>query len=160
MNVSRAFGLVIVLAAVACSDSDEEPAAVASLDACAMLPSATVAEKLDVSAPIEAGPDNGTFLGELVGTCGYTWGDGTHRLSFTIERDDDNRYMQRFRTRGIPLTTPVSGVGEAAFVRADGALVWTFDDERMYVLLGQLGSPMTPVPHEKLVAIATSIRRP
>lgn len=154
---------IFLLACSGSSDGSPSPSDTGDIDpvdACALLPSATVSDVLQVEETITAAPDNGTFIGEFAGTCGYTWGDGTHRLSFTVEFDPGNEYLDRYREFGLPLTTPVTGVGEVAFLRADGALVWGYDDQRLYVLLGQRGGATMPIEQAPLVELAQTITRP
>ncbi|MCB9621279.1 MAG: hypothetical protein H6724_17695 [Sandaracinus sp.] len=163
MNVRNAGLLLALVASLGCSNetsssspSSEEPG---SVDACALLSRETVATELEVDETLEVGADNGTFVGEYLGTCGYTWAGGSSRLALTIEADPGNRYLDRYRESGLPFTEPVEDLGAAAFVRSDGAVSWGYDDQRIYVLYGET-APATPMAAETLAALARTITRP
>ncbi|MCB9601018.1 MAG: hypothetical protein H6721_17935 [Sandaracinus sp.] len=162
MNVRNAGLLLALVVSLGCSNetsssspSSEEPG---SVDACALLSRETIAAELEVGETIEVGVDNGTFVGEYLGTCGYTWGSGSS-LALTVEADSGNRYLDRYRESGLPFTEPVDDLGVAAFVRSDGAVSWGYDDQRLYVLYGET-APATPMAAETLAALARTISRP
>lgn len=109
-----------------------------SIDACALLPATAIQQTLDISADISASPDNGTFVGDFAGVCGYVWEDGASRISFSIQPDPEGEQFNQLlgmATEG-GLVESVEGLGVSAIKRLDGSLLWSANDDMIYTLSG------------------------